>query len=137
MQGSPQHTPPLDRPGTRAPDHPLIGADRVQDTQVYNREGEKIGSVEDVAIDKVSGEVAYAIISFGGFLGIGEKYHPVPWRLLTYDTGRRGYVIPCDRDQLEKAPAFDAGDLSGWDDRDTRAAIYAHYGRYGIAPYWM
>ncbi|MFC3079694.1 PRC-barrel domain-containing protein [Phenylobacterium terrae] len=119
------------------PEHPLIPADRVNGTDVYNTGGEKIGKVEDVAIEKVSGKVAYAIMSFGGFLGIGERYHPIPWSLLRYDVDKRGYVIPCDREALENAPSFDAEELSGWDDGDSRDAIYAHYMRYGVNPYWV
>lgn len=119
------------------PEHPLIPAGRVNGTAIYNREGEKLGSVEDVAIDKVSGRVAYAILSFGGFLGMGERYHPVPWNLLTYDVERRGYVIPCDKAQLEAAPTIDTEELSGWDDTDVRERLYGYYGSYGAAPYWM
>ncbi len=119
------------------PEHPLIPAGRVKDTAVYNRAGEKIGKVEDIAIDKVGGQVAYAILSFGGFLGMGERYHPVPWALLSYDPERRGYVIPCDKDVLERAPTFEADELSGWDDTDARFGIYNFYEPYGAAPYWM
>jgi sporulation protein YlmC with PRC-barrel domain len=122
--------------GGARPEHPLIPAERVNGTKVFNREGEKIGHVEDIAIDKLSGKVAYAILSFGGFLGAGERYHPVPWSLLKYDTEQRGYVIPCDKQQLEEAPSFEADDLSGWDDRDIREGIYSYYGAYGVTPYW-
>ena len=118
-------------------EHPLVPAGRVNGADVYNRAGEKLGKVEDVAIDKVSGQVAYAILSFGGFLGIGERYHPVPWSLLVYDPDRRGYVIPCDKDRLDAAPTFEADDLSGWDDTDVRYGIYNFYAPYGAEPYWM
>ena len=64
----------------------LISADKVEGTAVYNREGDKLGSIQTVMIDKVSGKVAYAVMSFGGFLGIGDRYHPLPWDVLTYDT---------------------------------------------------
>jgi len=60
----------------------LIGGDQVTGTAVYNRTGERLGSVEDVMIDKKSGRIAYAILSFGGFLGIGDRYHPLPWKSL-------------------------------------------------------
>lgn len=119
------------------PEHPLIPAERVNGTDVYNTDGEKIGKVEDVAIEKVSGKVAYAIMSFGGFLGIGERYHPVPWGLLRYDVEKRGYVIPCDREALEKAPSFEPEVLSGWDDAGFREAVYAYYTPYGVNPYWV
>lgn len=118
------------------PTHPLIPADRVNGTDVVNKAGEKLGKIEDVAIEKVSGEVAYAILSFGGLLGIGAKYHPVPWRLLEYDPDRRAYVIPLEKDDLEKAPTIDESELSGWNDGASRDSIYGYYSAYGVGPYW-
>jgi hypothetical protein len=64
-------------------------------------------------IDKYSGQVAYAVMSFGGFLGIGERYHALPWRMLTYDTGLGGYVVDVTREQLERAPTY-ARDETPW-----------------------
>lgn len=122
---------------SRQPSHPLIPADRVNGTDVYNTRGEKLGKIEDVAIEKVSGEVAYAILSFGGFLGLGEQYYPVPWGLLTYDTEKRGYVIPCEKEKLEDAPSFEANELSGWSDAGSRDAIFAYYAPFGVNPYWI
>src|SRR5437763_16562835 len=68
----------------------LISAGKVQGTNVYNTNGDSLGEVYDVMIDKLSGKVAYAIMSFGGFLGVGERYHPLPWNTLKYDTPRAG-----------------------------------------------
>jgi hypothetical protein len=119
------------------PVHPLIPADRVNGTDVCNEAGEKLGKIEDVAIEKVSGDVAYAILSFGGLLGIGEKYFPVPWKLLTYDVDRHAYIVPLDKAAIENAPTIDESELSGWDDSQSRDAIYNYYGRYGVGPYWM
>lgn len=120
----------------KQPAHPLIPADRVNGTDVYSKAGERLGKIEDVAIEKVSGEVAYAILSFGGVLGIGAKFHPVPWKLLKYDEDRRAYVIPIDKGDLEKAPMIDETELSGWSDATTREDIYGYYSSYGIGPYW-
>ena len=120
----------------RKPAHPLIPADRVNGTDVYNKAGEKLGKIEDVAIEKTSGEVAYAILSFGGVLGIGAKYHPVPWRLLKYDVDKGAYVIPLDKADLEKAPMIDENELSGWNDGLSRDSIYGYYSSYGVGPYW-
>lgn len=131
------HTHSTANPSEARPAHPLIPAERVNGTTVYNREGDKLGSVEDIAVDKLSGQVAYAILGFGGVLGLGERYYPVPWSLLTYDTERKGYVIPCDKGKLHDAPSFQADDLSGWDDSDVRQGIYDYYGPYGARPYWM
>jgi len=121
----------------KKPTHPLIPADRVNGTDVYNKEGDKLGKIEDVAIEKVSGHVAYAILSFGGVLGLGSKYHPVPWKLLKFDEDKRAYVIPLDKAALEKAPMIDATELSGWTDEASREVIHSYYAGYGIGPYWL
>jgi hypothetical protein len=111
----------------------LIAADKVNGTAVYNRAGERLGTVYDVMIDKISGKVAYAVMSFGGFLGIGERYHPLPWSVLTYDTGMGGYVVDLDRSRLEGAPTYAANENIDWNDRawDQRVSDY-----YGTRPYW-
>jgi PRC-barrel domain protein len=82
----------------------LISAGKVQGTNVYNTGGDSLGEVYDVMIDKRSGKVAYAIMSFGGLLGVGERYHPLPWNTLKYDTRQGGYVVGLTREQLEGAP---------------------------------
>jgi sporulation protein YlmC with PRC-barrel domain len=120
----------------RKPEHPLIPADRVNGTDVLNKAGEKLGKIEDVAIEKVSGQVAYAILSFGGVLGVGARFHPVPWRLLKYDSEKGAYVIPLDKADLEAAPTIDEHQLSGWNDSLSREAIYGYYASYGVGPYW-
>jgi sporulation protein YlmC with PRC-barrel domain len=120
----------------KKPAHPLIPADRVNGTDVVNTAGEKLGKIEDVAIEKVSGDVAYAILSFGGVLGIGAKYHPVPWKLLKYDTDKRAYVVPMSKDDLQHAPMIDEHELSGWTDEQTRESIYGFYSTYGVGPDW-
>lgn len=101
-------------------DRKLISADKVQGTAVYNQDDEKLGSIDSIYIDKYSGEVAYVVMSFGGFLGIGEKYHPLPWDLLDYDTGIGGYRVDLDRDDLIDAPSYDRTALNDYDfDKDT------------------
>ena len=82
----------------------LIAADKVKGTNVYNLAGEKIGSVDDIMIDKASGRSIYAVMSFGGFLGMGESYHPLPWATLKYDAQKGGYVVKQDKMRLEGAP---------------------------------
>ena len=84
----------------------LIGSDKVEGTAVYGADGNKIGSIERVMIDKMSGKVAYAVTSFGGFLGMGEDYYPLPWPTLKYDTGLDGYRVNLTEDQLKKAPSY-------------------------------
>jgi len=92
----------------------LIAAEKVKGTDVYNRAGEKLGSVEDIMIDKVSGRAIYAVMSFGGFLGMGEKHHPLPWATLKYDTQKGGYVVNLDKKQLEGAPSYDRDSEFKW-----------------------
>ena len=86
----------------------LIGSDKVEGTPVYRSNGEKIGRIERVMIDKVSGKVAYAVMSFGGFMGIGEDYYPLPWSLLTYNPRLEGYEVNISEQQLKSAPKFSA-----------------------------
>src|ERR1700733_1911526 len=105
----------------------LLAASKVNGTTVYDTAGEKLGSVSDVMLDKVSGKADYAILSFGGFLGIGDKYHPLPWRELTYDTRVGGYVVNLDRGRLEGAPSYEVGELDFWDDVRARD-IDTYYG---------
>jgi sporulation protein YlmC with PRC-barrel domain len=119
----------------KTPVHTLIPADRVNGTDVISKSGEKLGKIEDVAIEKVSGKVAYAILSFGGMLGIGTHYHPVPWKLLHYDLDKRAYIVPMEKEQLEKAPMINANELSGWTDELTREEIFRYYGTYGLTPF--
>jgi hypothetical protein len=103
----------------------LISADKVVGTTVYNRQGENLGSVYGLMLNKLNGRVAYAIMSFGGFLGMGESYHPLPWRVLTYDTRFGGYVVDLDRSRLEKAPRYTQATPPDW--TTYPAAIDAYY----------
>lgn len=105
----------------------LIAASKVNGTSVYNTGGEKLGSVYDVMLDKVSGNAEYAVLSFGGFLGIGDKYHPLPWKQLRYDTRQGGYVVGLDRSRLEGAPVYAVSEVSVWDDTRGRD-VDAYYG---------
>lgn len=94
----------------------LIASDKVEGTAVYDRQGNKLGSVHNFMVNKRSGQVAYAVMSFGGFLGIGESHHPLPWSELTYDTSLGGYVVNLTRERLEGAPTYSATDAPTWDD---------------------
>ena len=111
----------------------MIAASKVNGTSVYNTAGEKLGSVYDIMLDKISGHAEYAILSFGGFLGIGEKYHPLPWNSLTYDTNQGGYIVNIDRNRLEGAPMYSASELSLWDDARGRD-VDAYYRTSRSAP---
>ena len=106
-----------------------ILASRVKGTAVYNDSGDKIGTVEDVVLDKQSNRIMFAALGFGGVLGMGEKYYPVPWSLLDYDKEKGGYVVPLTKDRLEKAPAYDLKDLTKHDGSlgDIRQESYTYY----------
>jgi PRC-barrel domain len=92
----------------------LIAAGKVSATDVYDTEGEKIGAIYDVMIDKVSGQVAYAVLSFGEILGLGEKYHPLPWEKLAYNELLGGYALGLKREMLAGAPAYGSSDAPDW-----------------------
>jgi hypothetical protein len=105
----------------------LIGSDKVEGTAVYGPDNQKIGSVQRVMIDKMSGKVAYGVISFGGFLGMGEDYYPVPWASLKYDTSLGGYRTGITQDQLQGAPKFNRNTEWDWSDRSRDRAVYDYY----------
>ena len=118
---------------TKLTDGSLIPAEKVNGTDVYNAKDEKLGSVEDLMIDKISGQVAYAVLSFGGIMGMGSKHFPLPWSALTYNTRKGGYIGNMDKKRLETAPSFDADEDHDWT---------ADYGRsidryYGTPTLWM
>ncbi len=105
----------------------LIGSDKVDGTAVYGADDKKIGSVQRVMIDKVSGKVAYAVISFGGFLGMGEDYYPLPWPSLKYDTRLDGYKIAVTESQLKGAPKYNRNTDWDWADRSRDRSVYDYY----------
>ena len=110
----------------------LIGSDKVEGTAVYGTDQTKIGTVQRVMIDKLSGKVAYAVISFGGFLGVGEDYYPVPWSTLKYDTNLGGYVTGLTADSLKGAPSYSQSSDWEWS-RDNDRRVYQYY---KAEPFW-
>lgn len=113
----------------------LISAERVQGTAVYDSTGERIGSIDSVILTKDSGRVAYAIMSFGGFLGIGERYHPLPWHTLDYDTDLNGYRLATSGAQLKDAPNYDRAALEQLETGagSWREATDTYYGKAGMS----
>lgn len=91
---------------TKVTEGTLIASGKVKDTDVYSLSGDKLGKIEDVMLDKVSGRAIYAILSFGGFLGIGHDHYPLPWSQLKYSVDNGGYVIDLDKDRLTGAPKY-------------------------------
>jgi hypothetical protein len=110
----------------------LIGSDKVEGTAVYGADKKKIGEIERVMIEKIGGKVAFAVLSFGGFLGIGEDYYPVPWSTLTYDTQLGGYRTNLTADRLDRAPKYN--ESTGWNwNRENEQRVFTYY---QARPYW-
>jgi hypothetical protein len=109
----------------------VITSDRVNGTTVFGPDGQQVGTIDHLVIDKVSGKITYAVMSFGGFLGMGQDYHPIPWAALKYDTTLGGYVTGITQDQLQAAPAR----TDDWyRDRQWEERTYSHY---GLPYYWI
>jgi hypothetical protein len=111
----------------------LIESDRVEGTTVYDPQGNNLGSIKRIMIDKISGQVAYAVMSFGGFLGMGTEEHAIPWNKLTYDTSLEGFRTDITEHQLRGAPAYSRDGNYDWSDRNRERELHSHY---GARPYW-
>ena len=105
----------------------LIASDKVEGTAIYGTDRQRLGSVYNFMVNKRTGQVAYAVLSFGGFLGMGQHFHPIPWRDLTYDTALGGYVINLSKQQLEGAPAYADGENPDWADPSFGRRIDEYY----------
>jgi len=106
-----------------------ILASKVKGTTVYNTTGEKIGHIEDVVLDKTSDRIMFVALGFGGLLGMGEKFYPVPWSVLDFNTEKDGYIVPLSKSEIDEAPAYELDDLTRSDgDFDSiRRQSYAYY----------
>ena len=113
--------------------HDLIASDKVEGTKVYDPAGEHIGSIERILVEKRSGKVSYAVLSFGGFLGIGSDHHPLPWTKLNYDQDLGGYRVDVTKAQLEGAPKYERENDEYWTEENGRRV----YDYYGVTPYWI
>ena len=124
---APQPTPDLDYA------HELISSRRVEGTNVFDASGKKLGTVHSVMINKRSGQVAYALLSFGGVLGVGSHIYPIPWESLDYDVDLDGYRVEMSRDQLQHAPRMSLDDTDRPIDRDHAEEVRSYY---GAMPWW-
>jgi len=115
---------------TAHPDHHFISSEDVEGTAVYDPKGTKIGEIDHLIIDKLSGRVGYAVMSFGGFLGVGHSHYPIPWSALSYEKSLAGFRTNVSEKQLKDAPAFSD---DSWEDRDWETRTHRHYGTRG---YW-
>lgn len=105
----------------------LISSEKVDGTAVYNRQGERLGTIHHFMVGKRDGRVRYAVMNFGGLFGMGERYHPLPWDVLTYDTDQGGYVVDLDRNRLEGAPSYERDNEPTYD-RAYDERVYGYYG---------
>jgi PRC-barrel domain len=106
----------------------LIGSDKVEGTAVFGADAQKIGTIERVMIDKISGRVSYAVLGFGGFLGIGNDHYPLPWQSLKYDTRLGGYVTGVTENELRGAPKYGNDNDWNWADATRNRAVNEYYG---------
>ena len=113
--------------------HELIGSDRVEGTRVFRPNGQHIGHIERIMLDKRSGQAAYAVMSFGGFLGVGQESYPLPWSLLKFNAKLGGYEVNVTDEQLKDAPKLMRDQNIDMGER-VDASFYAYY---GVAPYWF
>ena len=120
--------------GNRAegPGPHLMGADTLVGNDVYNHKGDDLGDIKEIMLDMRTGRVSYAVLSFGGFLGMGEKLFAVPWSALTLDTANKRFVLNVEKDSLERAPGFDK---DKWPDMADQSWAMQIHSFYGTQPY--
>ena len=111
-----------------------IRASRVIGTSVYSTTGDKIGEIEDVMLNKLATNIMFAVVGFGGFLGLGEKFHPIPWSSLDYEKDKGGYIVPFTEEQLKNAPAHSLEELTKDDGAAARDAAFDYY---KVERYWV
>jgi sporulation protein YlmC with PRC-barrel domain len=112
-----------------------ILASKVKGTAVYNAAGDRVGTVEDIVLDKLSNNIMFVVLGSGGVLGMGEQYRPIPWSVLDFDQTMNGYVISMDKEKLEKAPAYRMEDLTKADGSNG-AILSKTYSYYNVPQYW-
>ncbi len=126
------HVPSPDAP-KHGPGPGLMGADTLMGNDVYNRKDEDLGDVKEILLDMRTGRISYAVLSFGGFLGMGEKLFAVPWSALTLDTNNKRFVLDVDKKRLESAPGFDKDKWPDMADQKWAAEIHKYYGTRPVA----
>lgn len=114
--------------------HPeVLSASTVTGDEVVNAKGEKLGKIEDIMLDMNDERIAYAVLSFGGFMGFGDKLFAVPWRALQLDTENKCFILDVPKDRLKSAPGFDKDDWPDFADRNMAGKVYDYY---GVERYW-
>lgn len=111
----------------------IMAADTLEGDTVVNPQGEDLGKIKDIMIDVPSGRVAYAVLSSGGFLGIGDQYHAIPWGALTLDADRKCFILDVDKERLQNAPGFDKDNWPSMADTTWATEVHQYYGQ---RTYW-
>lgn len=111
----------------------VLSASTLKNEKVVNRAGENLGNMEDYMIDLATGRIAYCVLSFGGFLGMGDKLFAVPWNALTLDTENKCFILDASKEYLKNAPGFDKNNWPDMTDREWETRVYAFY---RTKPYW-
>jgi sporulation protein YlmC with PRC-barrel domain len=115
-------------PTGNGPGPRLMGADTLMGNDVYNLQGEDLGDVKEIMLNVYDGKISYAVLSFGGFLSLGEKLFAVPWEALTLDTVNKRFTLDVHKDRLESAPGFDKDNWPNMSDQTWADSIRSYYG---------
>lgn len=121
------------RQNSSGPGPEVMAADTLEDDEVINSAGEKLGSIQNIMLDVPSGRIAYAVMSSGGFLGLGDKLFAIPWSALTLDTDRKCFILDQQKDDFKSAPGFDKDHWPAMADLTWATSIHNYYGQ---RPYW-
>jgi len=111
----------------------IMAASSLEGETVVDAQGENLGEIEEIMLDVRGGRIAYAVMSVGGFLGVGEKYFAVPWHSFTMDTDNKRFILDVDKERLLKAPGFDQNEWPSMADKRWASEIHDYY---GARPYW-
>ena len=111
----------------------VMASSTLEGNDVVNRQGDKLGDIEEIMLDVPSGQIAYAVLAAGGFLGMGEKFFAIPWQALTLDTDNKCFILDIDKERMERAPGFDKDHWPSMADTTWARDIHSYY---GATPYW-
>jgi sporulation protein YlmC with PRC-barrel domain len=118
---------------TQGPGRQVLSASTITGDAVRNPEGEDLGKIEDIMLDMSTGKISYAVLSFGGVLGMGDKLFAIPWSALELDADNKCFVLDIEKEKLEKAPGFDKNNWPSMADNQWATHIHSYY---GSRPYW-
>jgi sporulation protein YlmC with PRC-barrel domain len=111
----------------------VLSASTLENEKVVNAAGENLGRIENYMIDLNNGRIAYCVLSFGGFLGMGDKLFAIPWQAMTLDTENKCFILNIDKERLKNAPGFDKDNWPDTTNPEWGTRIYSYY---GVKPYW-